>query len=284
MNIKNATVLSAVGVLVAFIGCVEYGSHEPIAADVITNSSEQQISLWRSDQNGIITPTWGLWGDRQQTRYCNDGMWAVGYQMRVESYQGGGDDTSLNSVKLSCRNPTTGASEDVSSFDGMWGSWYSIATCPGTNNYMKGARVRFEAAKGAKGDDTAANDVEFACSQGGTIHAPGGNGWGSWLDWAMCPNNTAVCGLAIRFEGSQGGGDDTAMNGLELACCNLPGGAPACNNVCGNGVCESACETPQTCLSDCGSCGDGLCSDSEDYWSCSWDCPSSCPSPPCPIP
>ncbi|WP_437926280.1 hypothetical protein [Sorangium sp. So ce291] len=54
-----------------------------------------------------------------------------------------------------------------------------------------------------------------------SAYTTNGAGWGGWRDWAYCPTGTAVCGLSIRFEGSQSGGDDTAMNGLRLHCCSL---------------------------------------------------------------
>jgi hypothetical protein len=140
--------------------------------------------------------------------------------MRVEGSQGGGDDTALNSVQLLCRNPSTGATEWVSSYDGLWGSWNGSASCTNSGQYLKGAQMRIEGSQGG-GDDTAANNVAFSCTDSTTIQAPGGQGWGSWGGYASCPASSAVCGLSIRFEGSQGGGDDTAMNGLELLCCSL---------------------------------------------------------------
>jgi hypothetical protein len=48
--------------------------------------------------------------------------------------------------------------------------------------------------------------------------------WGSWHGWQYCPPKTYVCGARVRFEASQGAGsrdDDTAMNGIEFACCSF---------------------------------------------------------------
>jgi hypothetical protein len=144
------------------------------------------------------------------------------YRMRVEPSQGGGDDTALNAVQLLCKDPSTGATEWISSYDGIWGNWYASATCGGSGPYLMGARMRIESSQGG-GDDTAANNVTFSCTDSSTIQAPGGQGWGSWLGWTSCPAQSAVCGLSSRFEASQGSGDDTAMNSLELfvAVCDL---------------------------------------------------------------
>jgi len=208
-------------ILAATAGCATDPAHAFYDSDEEgTSSTEQDLALWRNDQNGIIVPGIGFWGDWREHIYCNAGMWATGYRMRVEASQGGGDDTALNSVQLFCTTPT-GRAEWITSFDGLWGGWTSASMCSGPGNYANGARIRIEGGQG-RGDDTATNDVEFACTQGGTISAPGGAGWGSWGNWTTCPNNTAICGLQIRFEGSQGGGDDTAMNGLKLDCCTLP--------------------------------------------------------------
>jgi hypothetical protein len=216
----------------------------------------------RPDQVAVLRPGEGYWGTWRTPAYCKPGSWAVGYRMRVEPSQGGGDDTALNSVQILCRNPVTLATEWISSYDGIWGNWHSSATCSGLGKHLTGARMRIEPPQGS-GDDTAANDVQFSCGGSSTIHAPGGQGWGSWLNWATCPAQSAVCGLAVRFEESQGSGDDTAMNGLELECCSL--------SSCGDGVC-SASESRSSCPGDCGYCGDHVCNGGETAGSCPGDC------------
>jgi len=45
--------------------------------------------------------------------------------------------------------------------------------------------------------------------------------WGGWKGMKTCPDNTYVCGLETRVEGKQGGGDDTAMNGIKMKCCKF---------------------------------------------------------------
>jgi hypothetical protein len=247
----------------------------------------------RSDHVALIRPGEGHWGTWRPGKYCKAGSWAIGYRMRVEPYQGGGlsgDDTALNSVQILCRDPVTLATEWISSYDGIWGSWHSSATCSGLGKHLTGARMRIESPQGS-GDDTAANDVQFSCGGSSTIHAPGGQGWGSWLNWAACPAQSAVCGLAVRFEESQGGGDDTAMNGLELGCCSLSScGDGVCSasesrsscpgdcGYCGDHVCNGG-ETVGSCPGDCGYCGDGICSSNEVGW-CSADCGGGCYSQP----
>ncbi len=43
--------------------------------------------------------------------------------------------------------------------------------------------------------------------------------WGTWRTWYYCPSGTYVCGARVKYESSVGSADDTAMNGIEFACC-----------------------------------------------------------------
>jgi hypothetical protein len=174
----------------------------------------------RSDYVGTIEPPASPWGDWQQSIYCIPGSYAIGYQLQVEAYRGVDDDTGLNSVKLLCQTPSGVNVEWISGFDNGWGTWGNPAYCSGTGNFIKSARLRVEDYQGSR-DDTAADDVEMGCYNGGSIHTTNGHEWGYWRDWAYCPANTAVCGLSIRFESYRGSPDDTAMNALRLHCCQL---------------------------------------------------------------
>lgn len=42
--------------------------------------------------------------------------------------------------------------------------------------------------------------------------------WGEWQEPVIIPDGYLIRGMQVRFEGSQGGGDDTALNGLKLLC------------------------------------------------------------------
>ena len=90
--------------------------------------------------------------------------------------------------------------------------------------YACGAQLRFENSQGWWGDDTAANgglklkfcDLHNWHDQDDEL-VWGGN-WGGWKGWAMCSDGKYMAGARVRFEGSQGWGDDTALNGLEILC------------------------------------------------------------------
>ena len=44
--------------------------------------------------------------------------------------------------------------------------------------------------------------------------------WGNWERIGMCDENSYIIGGQVRFEGRQGGDDDTALNGLQIVCHN----------------------------------------------------------------
>ncbi|CAF1305923.1 unnamed protein product [Rotaria sp. Silwood1] len=71
------------------------------------------------------------------------------------------------------------------------------------------------------GDDTAANDSQFACSQSSNIFASNGGPWGDGKIMKYCPPSTAICGFSLKLENIQEEGDDTAANEAKFECCTL---------------------------------------------------------------
>ena len=46
--------------------------------------------------------------------------------------------------------------------------------------------------------------------------------WGTWKKWRYLPPGTFACGAKVKYEKNQGSeGDDTAVNGLDLAHCAI---------------------------------------------------------------
>jgi hypothetical protein len=170
----------------------------------------------RTDLRNTIELHGGWWGDWQGIRYCPDDSFATGYRMKVEGQQGGGDDTGLNSVELQCTD-REGVNTGVQAHPGLYGGWNDWKYCP-NDGFITGGSMRVEGNQGG-GDDTAGNSVRAQCSDGSKIEAPGGSPWGDWYSYFTCPAGQAVCGIEARIEGSQGGGDDTGLNGLRFVCC-----------------------------------------------------------------
>ena len=162
---------------------------------------------------------WGSWGGWDM---CTGDRLICGIQSRIEGSQGGGDDTGLNAVRLICCNslPIGRLNEqDIYSKQGGWGDWRETQYCP-TGSYVTGINMKIEGSQGG-GDDTGANAINIRCNDpANTVIQSGYNvGWGNWRGFGSCPAGEMACGMQTKVEDGQGGGDDTAFNGIQLRCC-----------------------------------------------------------------
>lgn len=180
--------------------------------------------VFRNDVADVVySDNGGSWGSWQLARYCLPGTYAHGFGLKVEEPLGDGDDTALNNVQLFCASPSLGSKGAPVSSDGEpddWGKWtYKPPFCQWPS-FIKGFKLRVEESLG-EGDDTAANDMRVLCDNNKTLTVPNGGKWGDWSkDYKVCPGNSRVCGLSLKIEARQGGGDDTAVNDVALFCCN----------------------------------------------------------------
>ncbi|XP_066841228.1 uncharacterized protein, partial [Anser cygnoides] len=123
----------------------------------------------------------GPWGDWGGDDFCPKGSYATGFQLKVEPPQGLFlDDTALNGVRLLCSGGGTATSSE-----GLWGEWTPPRAC-GPSSRLASFRLRVEAPRGLR-DDTAANSLDGACSDGALLEGGGGQrgGWGNWS--RSCP-------------------------------------------------------------------------------------------------
>ncbi|KAK3606745.1 hypothetical protein CHS0354_036542 [Potamilus streckersoni] len=116
---------------------------------------------------GEVTSGQGPWGVWRAMDLCPsfDGhrTFLTAFALKVESDQGGGDDTGANAVKFSCL--LTGSLEyilaprDGEGPSGTYGSWSD--SCP-IGYAICGLKTKVEGSQG-NDDDTALNDVKFYC-------------------------------------------------------------------------------------------------------------------------
>ncbi|MCI5146061.1 MAG: hypothetical protein D3923_11150, partial [Candidatus Electrothrix sp. AR3] len=103
------------------------------------------------------SPGWGSWGSPVE---CASDSYFSGFSLKVESSQGGGDDTAANSMKGVCSKNGTQISTIEPSNAGPWGSFGDSKFCSG--GQVCGAQLKIEASQGG-GDDTAVNNVTLIC-------------------------------------------------------------------------------------------------------------------------
>ncbi|XP_075433760.1 vitelline membrane outer layer protein 1-like [Ascaphus truei] len=156
---------------------------------------------------------WGKWGDYQ---YCPEGFHVKGFDLKVKGDQGKGDDTALNGIRLHCVSKDASQKERlIQSAEGSWGSWTSPVFC--FQGLLIGFSLRVQKFQWF-GDDTAANNIIFKCSDESILEGSGLS-WGTYGPWSQSCE-ISICGIRTKVEGPQGKRDDTALNDVQFTCCS----------------------------------------------------------------
>lgn len=186
--------------------------------------SNRELVVWIHSPR---TTDWGTWGHPE---ICPKNSWVGGMRLKIETSQGWhSDDTALNAVQLQCVNLDWIYSGNITSASGKFGKYHKTKYCP--KGFATGYQLRSENHEPI--DDVGAVDFKLKCSNfdGSTSYAINTENvlpWGTWSPDRVCPPKTAFCGLRTQVETKQGGGDDTSLNNVDLACCDLPDPAESC--------------------------------------------------------
>jgi len=172
---------------------------------------------------------WGSWYDWDNC--TDDDTYVVGMRLKVEAPQGMfSDDTAVNGVRFYCRNINTfnGTwSKVVESKSDVWGSWGNDIICH-SGRIATGFQMRTQPSQSIL-DDSAANNLRLFCGNDRNFPLPGnGHDSGTWTEAQHCENKQALCGLATQVETNHGSGDETALNGIKMKCCDVPDPATVC--------------------------------------------------------
>uniref|UniRef100_A0A8C4SLF4 Vitelline membrane outer layer protein 1 homolog n=1 Tax=Erpetoichthys calabaricus TaxID=27687 RepID=A0A8C4SLF4_ERPCA len=168
-------------------------------------------------QSIISVNNGGLLGEWKFIEKCPKGWFARGFSLKVDSGEGLLDDTALNGIQLHCTpSPTSNMSKTIESLSGKWGSWTKSRWCH--SGFLRGFVLQVQPPQGY-GDDTAANNIMFTCSNYEILLGLGGNR-GNWgIQSNFC--GTGICGIQTRQESPQGFlNDDTALNDVRFYCCH----------------------------------------------------------------
>ena len=97
---------------------------------------------------------------------------------------------------------------------GKWGTWGGMEYCR-NGVFAKGFLLIAEGSQGS-GDDTGANGVCLKCDDSDVCSKIGT--WGRWSEAQLCGEGAFLSGWRQNVEGSQGSGDDTALDNVEYRC------------------------------------------------------------------
>ncbi|XP_026580971.1 vitelline membrane outer layer protein 1-like [Pseudonaja textilis] len=169
--------------------------------------------LWNTEArkvNSVLTvPNGDQLGEWGPASYCKKG-YANAFSLKVEKRQVIGDDTALNGIRLYCTD-----GQAIESKVGPWGIWTNVQFCH--TGYLISFSLRVQQ-RTYKGDDTAANNIQFTCRDGTRLIGLGMS-WGAWGPWSHQCLSGGICGMRTRVQDYQGAGDDTALNDVQFFCC-----------------------------------------------------------------
>lgn len=175
----------------------------------------------------------GPWGEWLDARNGPNGYFACGIQLRHQDYQGSGDDTAINAIRIIyCQYNNWEMKLKDNLNEGTIGEWKEALMCP-EDQYIYSVQVKNAAPRGygvtEPYDDISINQLKFACKHpktytnpnlytvSGFEYNPSSDNYGTWVGF----EDKFVCGGRVRFDTSPSWEDETGVSGLRLKFCDF---------------------------------------------------------------
>ncbi|XP_041843110.1 vitelline membrane outer layer protein 1 homolog [Melanotaenia boesemani] len=166
----------------------------------------------------LTVPNGEQFGGWTWPEMCPENFFAVGFSVRVETNQYGGDDTALNGIRLICaKNGDRSFLFYIESHTGYFGEWSHPQYCP--SGVLTSFQIRVEPHQGMFGDDTGVNNIKFRCSSNPTLEGSGMT-WGEYGYWSQECHDGGICGIETKMEDYQYALDDSTLNDVRFHCCD----------------------------------------------------------------
>ncbi|KAK4309577.1 hypothetical protein Pmani_018800 [Petrolisthes manimaculis] len=203
--------------------------------------------------NGLDRGDWG------NIDMCPTGDFAFAFEIK---YSGVGfvDDTSVNAIRMYCRNGAGDLTGTTLSTEGQYGQWQGMRTC-GSGKSLTGMRANVVPDMGTFGDDLGMDNLQMICEDGhvmdglygasnSTTPHPKYKGpvvtremmevegrqveavrtkiaisaqirdYGEWGMWGKCSPGNKICGHESRVEPESTLSDDAGLVDVIMFCCD----------------------------------------------------------------
>jgi hypothetical protein len=157
------------------------------------------VALLCSDRQGSfverLSPWEGVWGSWSGASQCAKGQFVTRGQLKIETLQALGDDTSANAARFKCSDDA----QLVADNDAAWGVWKAEVAC-GTGEAACGVELAYQPPQGGD-DDVAMTGMRIHCcaldgADAGTVDAGDDAGSGGEAGMGGAPGSGGTAGIA----------------------------------------------------------------------------------------
>lgn len=200
-----------------------------VIADFIVGSNiideTIKMNLPKNEKIHFIKPQnyHGYGGEWGELKKCQSGSFVTSVSLKIESKQGGGDDTALNDIRMECTDLKTNLTTNSFSSPnpGPWGDWGEKCT---NINGFSAVKIRQEKCGFWCSDGTAANGLRFRKKgdcEGSCWINPGDGFWGDWSSVKECPEGMVITGMKTKVMAVSSSEDNETITEVEFLCSTI---------------------------------------------------------------